>query len=120
MCWGVGVSIQRTKSSKALEFSAERGTLGSSSQVKDEIGYASAPGGLVIETRKSVSGPRLADAPAGVTLSSVGSTKAPVAVCSRATGRLLEVAWTSSTYSTDPFDCFTTLGTPSFPLPPRP
>ncbi len=50
------------------------------------------PGALVIETRKSVSGPSWAPAAAAATLFSVGRTSTPAAFRILADGRPLEMA----------------------------
>ena len=56
--------------------------------MNEAIGYASAPGALVIETRKSVSASSLALAAAAVTDSSEGSTNLPAEflICGVAAG----------------------------------
>ena len=63
-----------------------------SSQVKEAIGYASAPGASVIDTRKSVSGRSFAPAAAAVADSSDGVHEVAGAVLERAYGRLFAIA----------------------------
>ena len=56
--------------------------------MNEEIGYASAPAALVIETRKSAGMWPAAPAAAAVTLSIDGVTKAPLLFCTAPTAIL--------------------------------
>src|SRR5262249_23646978 len=68
--------------------------LWSNSQVKVEIGYAAGSSELVMDTRKSVSGPMpfIAPAAAAVTLSNVGATNFPALFLPDPTGSLFFTA----------------------------
>src|SRR5690242_4558975 len=77
ICWASGEIIHLRKSRMAFALAASGCSVCTSSQVKDEIGYASLPGALVIETRKSVFLSNLALEAAAVTEASVASTNSP-------------------------------------------
>src|SRR5690349_17974343 len=77
ICWASGEIIHLRKSRMAFALAASGCSVCTSSQVKDEIGYASLPGALVMDTRKSVFLSNLALAAAAVTEASDGSTNSP-------------------------------------------
>src|SRR5215470_11648294 len=90
MVWPLS-TIQFRKSTNALCLPASVHSAGTSNQVKLLIGYASLPGALVMETRKS-SGMSFTEAAAAVTDSRLAFTKEPVAFCTLPYGILLERA----------------------------
>ena len=77
MAWASGLIIQVRKSLISFALAASLLSLCTRSQVNEAIGYASAPGALVMDTRKSVSDFSFAPAAAAVTDSSDGVDERP-------------------------------------------
>src|SRR5207253_9295916 len=90
-------SIQARNSFIARPFSASAIRVGTRSQVKLAIGYASAAAASVIETRKSDGMLLAALAAAAVMLSRLACTKRPPRFFTAPTGSLFCTAYTSST-----------------------
>src|SRR6476661_10077996 len=82
-----GEIIHLRKSRIALALAASGMSGCTRSQVKDEIGYASLPGALVMDTRKSVFWSNLALESAAVTDASDASTNSPPVFLTVAYGR---------------------------------
>ena len=92
MRWAGGSSIQRRKPRIARCFEDVVSRSWTSSQVKEEIGYDSAPAASVIETRKSVVAGNSAPAAAALTPSRVGAMNCPAAFLISAAGSPFEMA----------------------------